>query len=128
MSAYALIVTKNPLKLQDAASDKTGCIPVGPQGADAGGRHEQCGNMSMQELAHALPNLAPQYITQPVVDQTGLSGIFDFKLDWQPALLVDAAGGVTIFGALEKIGLKLESKKLPVPVLVIDHIEKPVEN
>jgi bla regulator protein blaR1 len=128
MNAYALVVTKNPPKLQPAAAEKTGCIPAGPQGPDAGGRHVQCGNMSMQEFAHTLPNLAPQYITQPVVDQTGLARMYDFRLDWQVAAQIDAAGGVTIFGALEKIGLKLESKKLAVPVLVIDHIEKPAAN
>ncbi len=128
MSTYALIVAKDVPKLTPAAAERTGCIPIGPQGPDAGGRHVQCGNVTMQELAHTLPNLAPQYINLPVVDQTGLAGTYDFRLDWQGAAQIDTAGGVTIFGALERIGLKLESRKLPVQVLVIDHIEKAAAN
>ncbi len=128
MNAFALVVVKSASKLQTAIAERTGCIPVGAQGPDAGGRHVLCGNMTAQEFAHALPGLAPQYITQPVVDQTELTGVFDFKLDWQGAAQIDSAGGVTIFGAIEKLGLKLESKKLPAPVLAIDHIEKPTAN
>jgi uncharacterized protein (TIGR03435 family) len=50
------------------------------------------------------------------------------RIDWMPAANLDAAGGVSIFGALEKLGLKLDSKKLAVPVIVIDHVEKPAGN
>jgi uncharacterized protein (TIGR03435 family) len=92
-TAFALFPARNPPKVQDAASGRSGCIPVGPQGPEAGGRHMRCGNMSTQELAHTLPNLVPQYINQSVVDQTGLAGIYDFRLDWQGAAQIDAAGG-----------------------------------
>jgi uncharacterized protein (TIGR03435 family) len=84
-----------------------------------------------------------------VLDQTGLKGKYDFTLQWAPEdnhdpmfkgaapdgnPPVDAAppanaSGPTIFTALqEQLGLKLESRKSPLDVLVIDHIERPSEN
>jgi bla regulator protein blaR1 len=129
MSAYALLVPKSLTKLQSAdGTEKTGCIPVGAQGPDAGGRHLQCTNTTMPELAHALPGIAPAYVDKPVIDQTGLTGAYNFRLDWVGAGQIDSAGGLTLFGALEKLGLKLESKKLAVPVVVVDHVEKPAPN
>jgi uncharacterized protein (TIGR03435 family) len=62
------------------------------------------------------------------VDLTGLSGTYDFKLDWVGAGFIDQ-GGLTMPDAVAKqLGLKLEERKLPMPVLVIDHIEKPSDN
>jgi uncharacterized protein (TIGR03435 family) len=70
-----------------------------------------------------------------VVDKTGLTGIYTFTLTYtsdpnanSPAS-DDPASAPTIFTALEEqLGLRLESANGPVPVLVIDHIEKPSEN
>jgi uncharacterized protein (TIGR03435 family) len=64
---------------------------------------------------------------RPLVDQTGLSGYFDFELKWSPGLnaMPDDAG-VDIFQALrEQLGLKLESAQAPKSVWVIDQIERP---
>ena len=67
-----------------------------------------------------------------VIDKTGLPGIYDFTLTYSDAdadASASAASGPTIFTALEEqLGLKLESAKGPVPVLVIDSIEKPSQN
>lgn len=67
-----------------------------------------------------------------VVDRTGLKGGFDFELDWTPERLVlatvpDAADSApSIFVALsEQLGLRLESTKVPVSAMVVDHAEKP---
>jgi uncharacterized protein (TIGR03435 family) len=68
----------------------------------------------------------------PVVDQTNLKGAFNFKLDWAPtprATDKDPGAepfiGPTLFDAVEsQLGLKLESKKLPLPVIVIDRISR----
>lgn len=85
-------------------------------------------------------------LDRPVLDQTGLTQHYDFKLEWTPepppdlGARADAganvpprelppASGPDIFTALrEQLGLKLESHKGPVEVMVIDHIEKPSEN
>ena len=76
-----------------------------------------------------------------VIDQTALTGRFDFSLQWTPdAGSVNAAAlkaadrteastgveGGSIFTAIqEQLGLRLESTKAPVDVVVIDHVEKP---
>lgn len=69
----------------------------------------------------------------PVVNHTGLEGIFNFNLHWTPegARPVDggAMGGASLFTAIqEQLGLRLRSQKAPVEILVIDHVEKPSEN
>jgi uncharacterized protein (TIGR03435 family) len=84
--------------------------------------------MGMTELAKTLQRMAPGYLDKPVVDQTGLAGAYDFSLKWVASGRVDEEGGSTVFGAVEKIGLRLESKKIPLPVVVIDHVEKPAQN
>jgi uncharacterized protein (TIGR03435 family) len=95
---------------------------------------------SMEKLVTTLSN----QLNQPVVDATGLKGQYDFVLFWSrqnlspasPAPSPDGvavspeASGPTLIGAVQQqLGLKLESKKGPVEILVIDHYEKvPTEN
>jgi uncharacterized protein (TIGR03435 family) len=63
----------------------------------------------------------------PVVDATGLKGTFNLKLEWTPG--GDAGDSrPTVFMALQQLGLRLESRKTPVEILVIDHAERPLEN
>ena len=65
-------------------------------------------------------------VGRPLVDQTGLSGHFDFELKWSPGLPTTPDGGLDIFQALrEQLGLKLESAQAPKSVWVIDQIERP---
>ena len=71
----------------------------------------------------------------PVVDMTNETRKFDFTLQWTPddmqakAPASDASQEPSLFAALqEQLGLKLESRKVPVDVLVIDHAELPSEN
>ena len=73
-------------------------------------------------------------LRRPVIDRTGLTGTFDIHLEWTAdapdgAGNSDLTGGPSIFTALrQQLGLKLESTKGPVEVLVIDHVEKPSGN
>jgi uncharacterized protein (TIGR03435 family) len=65
-----------------------------------------------------------------VVDETGLTGKYDFELTWSPqnsaADAGDDAGGPSLFAALqEQLGLKVEDRKSPVDCIVIDHVEMP---
>jgi uncharacterized protein (TIGR03435 family) len=70
----------------------------------------------------------------PVIDETSLKGSYNFTLKWQreeegPASGLHDQALPTIYAALpEQLGLKLESGKGPVKVLVVDHIEQPGEN
>jgi uncharacterized protein (TIGR03435 family) len=84
----------------------------------------------MADFAAGLQQMAPGYIQLPAVDLTGLKDRFDFKLDWTPrAALDNGAGGLSLFGAIEALGLKLDSRKHPLDVIVVDHIERtPTEN
>ncbi len=90
----------------------------------------------------SMANLAiylERQLRRPVVDRTGLSGKYDFQLDWTPdsgpcsASAANSDNGASdspsIFTAIEeKLGLKLASTKGPVEVIVVDHAEKADEN
>ncbi len=89
--------------------------------------------MSMSTLA----TLLSRFLRQTVLDQTGLAGPYGINLVWtpenfrtRPDTTESDASGPTIYTAVqEQLGLKLESRKGPVEVIVIDHAEKvPVEN
>jgi uncharacterized protein (TIGR03435 family) len=95
-------------------------------------------------LAATIAGSLPPFVGRPVFDKTGLTGYYDFTLKWAPAPGSDTLpfglppGGVpdapppadpdapSIFTAVqEQLGLKLESARGPVDVIVIDRIEKP---
>lgn len=77
-----------------------------------------------------------QNFGRPVVDQTGLSGRFDFTLQWTPDYKTphdDGAGldvtGPSLMEALkEQFGMKLKSSRAAVQILLIDHVDPPSPN
>jgi len=133
-----------------------GALPDSKGGKNANpslGRLVTCQNVTMAQFAELLPGIAPGYLHTEVLDATGLEGGWDFTFSFSPAGVLQlnrggansdagtpAAGGtteasepsgaLTLFDAMTKqLGLKLEAQKRPIPVLVIDHIErKPIEN
>ena len=134
MAAYALTVGKDGAKLTKSA-DNAG--PAGFTMGPLGTLH--AGNASMEDFAHILEN---GVLDRPVLDQTGLSGKWDFTLKWTPDESQFAGMPVTVppppadanaappfFAAMrEQLGLQVESKKAEVPVVVVDHVEKPSPN
>ena len=63
------------------------------------------------------------------MDRTGLKGFYDFLLTWTPDEAQADAPGPSLFTAIqEQLGLKLESTKGPVEILVVDRAERPSEN
>jgi len=84
-----------------------------------------------QTMAQTAVNLS-QFAGRRVVDKTGLTGRFDFTLTWTPeggASLTEAIDGGTLFTALQdQLGLKLESQRAPVEVVVIDSVERAAED
>jgi uncharacterized protein (TIGR03435 family) len=65
-------------------------------------------------------------VSRVVVDDTRLTGAFDFDLEWSPD---PASGKADIFAALqEQLGLKLQAERGPVNVVVIDSVERPAED
>jgi uncharacterized protein (TIGR03435 family) len=57
----------------------------------------------------------------PVVDKTALDGLYDFTFEWPDA-------NSSLFASVDELGLKLEAKREPVEVLVIDRAERPSRN
>jgi hypothetical protein len=148
MSAYSLVAAKPKMKKADPASRIFCRNSVGAAGSPPGSQTITCQNTTMALLAERLQNQA-QGLNWPILDATGIDGGWDFTLTYSrfPALngpgrggdagVPDAApvasdpgGGYTIFEAIDKqLGLKLESRKRPMPVIVIDHLEqKPTDN
>jgi uncharacterized protein (TIGR03435 family) len=131
MDVYSLGRGKGALKIQkSAAAGERNCHRIVggsddplAKGVQEGSAGFVCANMTMANLADLLPDMAGAYIDRIVMDSTGLEGQYDFKLVWVGRALIDQ-GGITIFDAINNSGLKLEQRKMPVPVVVIDHIEK----
>jgi len=122
MPAYSLVVAKSGSKLKDPADTSTGHSQFG-------------GNSGVVKWANSplkdLPFLLAKETGRPVVDNTGLTGKYDFTLEYTPfsRAAADESGRPPIFTALvEQLGLKLVPSKQPVEVLVIDSIEQPSEN
>jgi uncharacterized protein (TIGR03435 family) len=139
-SAYALVRDGKTLKMQ----------PVSERRPGRRNDSDYSGNTGMAELAQFLSGV----VGQPVVDRTGLPGLYDINLHFVPESLreqppppapppgADATGrgrggrgagieleALDLRSALkEQLGLKLEKTKAPVPFLVITSAEKPSEN
>lgn len=117
MPVLALAVAKGGPRLQPSAG--TG----GPEVRGGRGRLV-ARNVTMGLLA---AQLAGRVLDRPVLDRTGIAGEFDINLEWTPDESSDL--GPSIFTALqEQLGLKLESQKGVVDVLVVDHVERPSAN
>jgi len=118
LTSYALTIAKGGPKL------KVVTVP-GEQLGFRGSRGRNQGfAVTMPMFVKELERLTGR----PVIDRTGLTGKYDYVLEW--SLDSDAsATRPTIFTALqEQLGLRLESVKAPVDTLVIDHIERPSQN
>lgn len=128
-SVYALVKSKTGLKI-DTAAPGPGHIDMRP-GSLMGER------ATMTDLAQALAAA----MGTPVIDQTSSPGVFTFRLDWRPQAvqpgalttddeepnaLPDMPRGPSIFESLEQqLGLRLESRKMKLDVMVIDAAERP---
>jgi bla regulator protein blaR1 len=140
---YALVVGKNGPKLHEAKPDDT--YPDGIKGPDgvghAGLMRMGPGGITAQGLSMAtIARLLSQQLGRTIVDKTGLTGNYDVNLKWTPdngpASMMGPDGkptpetsGPSVFTAIqEQLGLKLESQKGPVEVLVIDRVERLSEN
>ena len=126
MPVYALVVAKNGPKPKLEAW-KEGDEP-GPQTI---GRATTltCKKVSMKRFAEGA---LASHMGRAVLDRTGLSGDFNFTIAFvpdQPGRGSADVTGPTFLEALEEqLGLKLETQKGPVEVLVIDHVEKASAN
>lgn len=135
---YALVAGKNGPRMKERKPDDGGA----PFSLPIIGLHMQARNVSMAQFADILqtiiPLTDPDHEDLPVLDQTGLSGTFDFDLKWSgdPSLSggrgvppADPASAPDLLTAIEEqLGLRLEARKASVQILVIDRAERPSAN
>jgi uncharacterized protein (TIGR03435 family) len=133
-SVYELNTTRAGSKMTPSAGDPNGLPGLGFQGL---GKLVVV-NATMADFASLFQT---SVLDRPVVDQTGLTGRFDFTLNWTPDESQFRAMGVRVppppdnatlpnlFTAIqEQIGLRLEATRAPADVLVVDKVDKPSEN
>jgi len=137
LPVYAIRAGKTAAKLTPSQDDPKG-IPGWNFGRGPTGTVMSFRNSPMSQFTAMLQNS----MDRPVVDQSGLSGRYDFTLTFTPdgaqAALLGGAPGPTgvnpdaapdLFAAFQQqLGLKLEPTRAPVDVMVIDKVEKPSEN
>ncbi len=132
-SVYALIAGKNGSKLKENATG-SGVAKFNRKGRD----------VEMVFTGTPIDSLISQFprmpgIDRPVLDETGLNGKYDFTFsltDVQLGLRVEQNGvpaadaeGASVFTALQdQLGLKLEARKAPIQVFIVDRAERPSEN
>lgn len=156
LPVYALVVAKGGPKLEDVTPPAVQGSPVPPASAPIGGSvasppppgkgtmlSVSGGEAKLTAKSMSIANLLgilSQQLGRQILDETGLKGIYNFTLQYRPdsqipglqgpadAPLPDSSG-TSIFTALqEQLGLRLESTKGPMDIIVIDHIEEPSEN
>jgi uncharacterized protein (TIGR03435 family) len=140
-SVVVLSVGKGGPKLQESPVD-----PNAPAGAAIGLSMNANGIGRMEVKRGTMTSLANSLVRvlgRPVVDKTELTGRYDFELEYSRedagGMAVQAAGapqvqpasefGVSVFAAIQKLGLKLDVQKLTLETIVVDQAEKvPTEN
>src|SRR5579863_462956 len=115
---YELVVDRNGSKVHEVSA---GGLGVGRRKGQLNGR-----GADMATLAEVLSD----EIDRIVVDRTGLAGFYEFTLNWQPLeAQPDAGFGLSLFDAVRlQLGLRLQLKKGPVEILIVDRVEKPNAN
>jgi uncharacterized protein (TIGR03435 family) len=158
LPTYALIAGKKPLLKPADGTEEAGCkvdtgsnvptegritlmtstfngatttINIGPGGL----MHYTCRNMTMAAFVRELRGMVGADLgPNPVLEDTGLKGAWNFDLRWTLTFLPPMGGNaperITMLDAVEKqLGLKLEQKQVPTPVLVVDSVNRqPSEN
>jgi uncharacterized protein (TIGR03435 family) len=158
LPTYALTVGKK-LQLKEAdGKEEPGCRPQSTSAPGAEGAmriitgtpdgknvtidlgpgmtiHYKCRNMTMAAFAAGLRGMMGANVgTNPVLDETGLKGNWNFDVKWSMMfngpMAVSASERVTMNDAVEKqLGLKLEERQVPTPVIVVESVnEKPSPN
>jgi uncharacterized protein (TIGR03435 family) len=130
LPVYNLILAKGGSRLTPTPADAKNIGSLSSNGRNRA-RHIDGTGVSLPFITAVLS----QPLGRIVIDKTGLTGLYTFSLSYtsDPGAASsandDTATAPTIFTALEEqLGLKLESAKGPVPILVIDDIQKPSEN
>lgn len=129
LPGYALVIAKNGVKLHEAKPGDTypnGMKCLGGRPCGAGGLMEPERNKLVGQgvpIAPLVRELSQKLGGRIVVDKTGMTGNYDFTLQWKP----DETTAAILRATQEQLGLKLESETVPMDVLVIDRAENPAD-
>jgi uncharacterized protein (TIGR03435 family) len=127
MPVYALVVGKNGPKFKESASDATF---IGGHGANGRNQTVTASKYTMTDLVQDIVDYF--FVDRPVVDKTGFAGTYDLKIEATPEFRMNRDsefGDISVFTAVqEQLGLKLESQRAPIEILVVDQVEKPSAN
>lgn len=127
-TVYDLVAAKSGSKLKDISlKDATDRCRGGYRAAIGSIEGAYC---SMPWLTHLLGEFI---FETDVLDKTGLTGAYDFKLEFAPIgpyapASSDPSNLPSLFSAIQDLGLKLESRKAPMKFLIVDHVDKLAEN
>ena len=128
LPVYELVAAKDGMKLTPSK------VPL-PEGADPQAYGSMnVHNTDLEATGVTMTDLAANLsapLDRTVIDKTGLTGRYDFRLRWTADNVATPAEDAppSIFTAIqEQLGLKLQAAKGPVKTLVIDHVEQPTEN
>ena len=133
LPAFVLSVGKANL-MKPAADPTSGGCQYRQQAAVSAGSaapliHFSCSNTTMSNFAEFLHEVGTPYFNRPVVDQTNLKGGWDFDLQWSYNKPAGGDGTSLTDALLKQLGLKVESKSAPTPVVIIQSVnEKPTPN
>lgn len=119
MAYYALVPARTGPKLHKVEE-----IPEGFKGMTYGGRISAF--LPMPSLAYLLSRFETDL---PIIDETGLSGLYEVRLEWALRPIqnpdTDAAGGPSLFTAVqEQLGLQLQARKGRVPILIVNSADR----
>jgi uncharacterized protein (TIGR03435 family) len=134
MEIYALERGKGAPKMKESPEGTPGAARCVRSFAEREGATlaAECTHMTSADIAQQVMALAPGYFRDaPVVDLSGLSGVYDFKIEWITAAESNNnVPGPTMINAVEQqLGLKMERRRQTMEILVIDSLDrKPTEN
>jgi uncharacterized protein (TIGR03435 family) len=123
---YALVVGKSPPKI-DVSASSVNSILVSPRELENGTTAVQFSHTTMPEFTDFLMGFIQD---RQIVDETGLNGRFDFTMMMPTSSLQgnDLDKTTAFLLGVKPLGFKLEPKKAPLQVIVIDNIDKPTAN
>jgi uncharacterized protein (TIGR03435 family) len=132
LPVYALIVGKKGSQLQPT-KDSTGGTSISSNGSRSSSQFTAKG-VTLPDLATAMTRELSGELGRDIVDKTGIEGKYDLTLKWsRDALSTEGVSTSETFPSLftaiqEQLGLRLDPRKAPVRVLVVDHAELPSGN
>jgi uncharacterized protein (TIGR03435 family) len=128
MPVYALVVAKNGPTFKQSSPDAVDSARIGVNGQN---QTLTASRKSVEEFGEILHSVF--FLEHPVVDRTGLTGTYDFNIEATPQSRLTAEDpdlkNISVFTAVQQqLGLKLESHKAMIEILVVDRSEKPTAN